>query len=86
MPTKTHQNRVTADTWGMEIITEKLTKQEKVVMAHVGEGRTTKEIARLMRLSPHTVSSHVRSVCRKVDASGRWAALVQARRMGLMEK
>jgi DNA-binding CsgD family transcriptional regulator len=67
----------------VEILTESLTEREIEVMAHVAEGESTKEIARALGISPHTVASHVRSVCRKVDESSRWAALVKARRMGL---
>jgi len=45
-----------------------LTKSEVAVLRLIGEGKTTKEIATLLSLSPNTVSTHRRSLCRKLDA------------------
>jgi two-component system NarL family response regulator len=44
-----------------------LSKQEKVVLAHIAEGRETKEIAVSMRLSPKTIDSYRQQICKKLD-------------------
>ena len=44
-----------------------LTKSEAAILRLIGEGKTTKEIAALLKLSPNTISAHRRSICRKLD-------------------
>jgi DNA-binding CsgD family transcriptional regulator len=45
-----------------------LTNREAHVAFLIGQGKATKEIATALRLSPATVSSHCRSICRKLKA------------------
>ena len=45
-----------------------LTMREKQVLALVGMGLTTKEIADRLCVSPHTIESHRKNMLRKWDA------------------
>lgn len=45
----------------------RLTAREQQVFSLIGEGLTTKEIATALNLSPQTVSSYRRSICRKIN-------------------
>jgi DNA-binding CsgD family transcriptional regulator len=44
------------------------------VLGLVGEGLTTDEIARRLRLSPRTVDAHLRSIYRQINVKTRSAA------------
>lgn len=57
--------------------TDGLTPREEAVMLLVAGGRTTAQIASDLRISPATVDSHVRSVCRKLGAANRRDAALQ---------
>lgn len=60
-----------------------LTKRESEVLAWVSEGKRDSEIARILGLSPLTVSTHVRNLLSKLGVESRVAAAALAlRRMG----
>ena len=61
-----------------------LTAREREILAHVAEGRTNGEIARLLFISTKTVSVHVSNILGKLEASGRTEAAAIARRRGLL--
>ncbi len=44
-----------------------LTARETQVLFFIGLGRTTKEIATLLRLSVHTIGNHRKCLCSKLD-------------------
>jgi PAS domain S-box-containing protein len=46
-----------------------LTTRERQIVMHLGEGRTSKEIARLLDISPRTVEAHRARLLRKHGAS-----------------
>ncbi|GAA4242670.1 hypothetical protein GCM10022254_76520 [Actinomadura meridiana] len=48
-----------------------LTPKERTVVDHVLEGLATKQIARRLELSPHTVNDHFKSIYRKIGVSAR---------------
>ncbi|EEG08588.1 helix-turn-helix transcriptional regulator [Pseudogulbenkiania ferrooxidans] len=50
---------------------EQLSARESDVARLFGEGRTYKEIARLLDMSPHTVRHHIRSIYAKLGISGK---------------
>jgi len=46
---------------------ESLTSREAEVLTLIGQGRTTKEIAAVLRISPETVGNHRKQICRKLQ-------------------
>ncbi len=62
-----------------------LTAREREILAHVAEGRSNGEIAKLLFISAKTVSVHVSNILGKLDASGRTEAAAIARRRGLLD-
>jgi DNA-binding CsgD family transcriptional regulator/tetratricopeptide (TPR) repeat protein len=61
-----------------------LTAREAEILAHVAEGRSNGEIAKLLFISAKTVSVHVSNILAKLGASGRTEAAAIARRKGLL--
>ena len=62
-----------------------LTTREKEILALVATGKTTKEIARELKLSVHTIATHRKHLCKKlglhstVELALCWAALTTDR-------
>lgn len=54
-----------------------LTPRERDCLRLVGEGRSSKEIAKALNISPHTVNEYVRSAVGKLGAENRRAAARQ---------
>lgn len=55
-----------------------LTPKEREVLAHLARGRSTKEIAAAMYLTPATVKTHLAHIYSKLGARGRHEALARA--------
>ena len=49
----------------------RLNTGERTVLKMVGEGKSSKEIGRVLDLSPHTIDDRVRSACDKLEANNR---------------
>lgn len=64
--------------------TEPLTPREEEVLELLAEGRSNREIALALEISPHTAKFHVDRILLKLDASGRTDAVVRAVRLGLL--
>jgi DNA-binding CsgD family transcriptional regulator len=62
-----------------------LSRRELEVVRHVAAGRTNREIAQELFLSPRTVDMHVRNVLRKLDCRSRVEAAQRAGELGLLE-
>jgi DNA-binding NarL/FixJ family response regulator len=62
-----------------------LSRRELEVVRHVAAGRTNREIAQELFLSPRTVDMHVRNILRKLDCRSRVAAAQRAGELGLLE-
>ena len=62
-----------------------LTARELEILRHVAEGRSNGDIAKLLFISPKTVSVHVSNILGKLDAAGRTEAAAIARRRGLLD-
>jgi DNA-binding NarL/FixJ family response regulator len=60
-----------------------LSKRERAVVHLVAAGRTNREIAQELYLSPRTVDMHVRNMLRKLDCRSRVQAADRAREIGL---
>lgn len=61
-----------------------LTTRELEVLRLVGAGFANPEIARRLRLSPHTVKRHLANILRKLDTPSRAAAVAKASRLGAL--
>ena len=55
----------------------RLTEREQEIVKHLAEGRTNKEIAKLLAISEHTVKEHIRHLLKKTKTSTRTAVLAQ---------
>ncbi len=63
---------------------EQLTDRETEVLRCIAKGLTLPETARLLNLSPHTVSGYVKDIYRKLNVSSRAEAALTARNLGLV--
>ena len=62
-----------------------LTGRELEILSHVGEGKTSKEIAEDLYISENTVRNHVRNILDKLGMKSRFEAVNWAYREGLIE-
>jgi DNA-binding NarL/FixJ family response regulator len=60
-----------------------VTGRERDVLRLLAEGRTNREIATVLGISPNTVKEHVRSLFRKLEARNRTQAVQFGERLGL---
>ncbi|HEU0023354.1 MAG TPA: response regulator transcription factor [Thermoleophilaceae bacterium] len=60
-----------------------LSEREREVLALMASGRTNKEIADRLYLSPHTVKEHTSALYRKLGVRNRTEAVLRAERLGL---
>lgn len=61
-----------------------LTEREKAVLQQMVEGFTKKEIADRLQLSVHTVDTHLRNICSKLQVNTRTGAVSKALKEGLV--
>ncbi|MGD2060878.1 MAG: response regulator transcription factor [Acidimicrobiia bacterium] len=62
-----------------------LTGREIEILGHVGEGKTSKEIAEELFISENTVRNHVRNILDKLGMKSRFEAVNWAYREGLID-
>lgn len=62
-----------------------LTRRESEVLVYIAKGFTCIEIADLLCISSHTVSSHVKNLYRKLAIHSKGEAVVEAIRYGLID-
>jgi DNA-binding CsgD family transcriptional regulator/tetratricopeptide (TPR) repeat protein len=62
-----------------------LTPAEREILHLLAKGASTKEVANKTGRSPHTVDTHIRSICRKLSCSGRREAVALATSQGWVE-
>jgi DNA-binding NarL/FixJ family response regulator len=60
-----------------------LTPRQREVLALLGQGKSNKEIARILDLSEGTVKLHVTAILKALNVSNRTGAVVAASRLGL---
>ena len=63
-----------------------LTPRELEVLLLLASGRSSKEIARQLVISPRTVSTHVQHILAKLDVNSRARAIALAHRAGLVDQ
>jgi two-component system NarL family response regulator len=61
-----------------------LTSRERDVLRHLERGLSYKEVGATLRISPHTVHSHIKNVYDKLHARSRGEAVSIARMKGLI--
>lgn len=66
----------------LHAIEDPLSEREVNILRHVAEGRSNKEIARRLAVSPDTIKADLKSVFAKLDVADRTAAVVIAARRG----
>jgi DNA-binding CsgD family transcriptional regulator len=61
-----------------------VTEREREVLGHLARGRSNKEIAQKLGISPSTAGTHVENLYRKLGVSTRAAAALLASKWGLV--
>jgi len=62
----------------------KLTERETDVLIHISKGLNYQEIAGVLNISYHTVSTHIKRIYRKLHVSSRSEAVYEAEQLGLI--
>ena len=62
-----------------------LTEREVEVLNHVLEGKSSKEVARLLFVSKRTVDFHLTNIYHKLHVTNRVQAVLRAAQLGLFE-
>jgi DNA-binding NarL/FixJ family response regulator len=62
---------------------DRLTQREHMVLQHLIDGRTDREIAARLFISRRTVSKHLEAIFTKLCVHSRGAAVAEAQRLGL---
>ena len=61
-----------------------ISSRELAVLAALADGRSNKEIAAALHISPHTVKSHVARLYEKLEVRRRTEAIARARALGIL--
>lgn len=64
-------------------LSDTLTPREREVLALLGRGLRSAEAAAVLKLSEHTVASHIKAIYGKLNISSRAEAALEARNLGL---
>jgi DNA-binding CsgD family transcriptional regulator len=70
---------------GSSSSTTAISKRELECLKLTAAGRTSEDIARILRLSVHTANQYLTTVCGKLDAVNRMQAVAKAIRQGLID-
>jgi DNA-binding CsgD family transcriptional regulator len=62
-----------------------LTPAEREILLLLAKGASTKDVANRTARSPHTVDTHIRSICRKLGCNGRREAVALATNQGWVQ-
>lgn len=62
----------------MAAVDERLTQRETELLSAFAQGKSYKEAARALGISPHTVGTHVKAIYRKLEVNSRSDAIRQA--------
>lgn len=72
-----------APTSPISALSDSLTPREREVLALLGRGLRSAEAAAVLKLSEHTVASHIKAIYGKLNISSRAEAALEARNLGL---
>ncbi len=79
------RSSVTSSTAVAAPVLPELSRRELDVLEGMARGRTYRQIAEGLEISPHTVHTHVRKLYEKLDARCRQDAVDAAQRLGLIK-
>ena len=65
-------------------VSDVVTERERDILCRIGQGMPNKQIARVLRISPETVKSHIKRIFLKLAVSTRAEAVSQATSLGLL--
>lgn len=63
----------------------RITERELTVLQELAEGRSNKEIAAKLNVSPNTIKTHLASLFEKLSAKRRTDAINRARELGILQ-
>ena len=61
-----------------------LSAREREVLLGISRGRSEKRLSEELRLSAHTIHTHIKNIYRKLQVNSRTEALISARRRGIV--
>jgi len=64
--------------------TELLTLKETAIIRLVADGKSNKEVARLLAITDNTVETHLRRIFQKLETRNRTQAVARARELGVL--
>jgi DNA-binding NarL/FixJ family response regulator len=67
------------------MVRPQLSQRERQVLQYLANGRSNKEIARILYISEHTAKAHVRSIMSKLNADSRTEVTAIATKLGLIK-
>jgi DNA-binding NarL/FixJ family response regulator len=68
----------------LEAAASGLSPRESEVLSLIAKGFSFAEIARLLDVSPHTITAHVKKIYQKLAVHSRGEAVYEAGKMGLL--
>ncbi|TNF35266.1 MAG: response regulator transcription factor [Gammaproteobacteria bacterium] len=69
---------------GQEILEQKLSHQEVTVLGYLAKGFNCNDIAGLLNISSHTVTTYIKRIYRKLAVHSRGEAVYEAHKMGII--
>ena len=70
--------KMQADAYARRRQNTPLTKRETEILGWIADGQTTRQIAAILVVSPHTVRKHIEHILEKLDVRTRSAAVARA--------
>lgn len=64
---------------------DELTTRERAIIEFIARGRSNKEIAREMGVTPETIKTHLKRIFQKLSAESRAQAVVRAQSLGMLK-
>ena len=64
---------------------DELTARERSIIEFIAKGRSNKEIARELGITPETIKTHLKRIFQKLSAESRTQAVVRAQSLGMLK-
>ncbi|WP_434356056.1 response regulator transcription factor [Parasalinivibrio latis] len=66
------------------VLPEALTARQEKILHYVSQGFSSKDIAEKLKISYHTVTTHIKNIYGKLQVNSRTEAIFEAKRLGLI--